>query len=50
MTFAKILDFLRRLKTRSEAPTTEYISNDRESQICHWMLFSVSPFLISRTP
>ena len=26
------------------------ISNDRESQNCYWVLFSVTRFLISRTP
>ena len=45
MAFSKIPDFQRRLKTRSQA-----ISNDWESQNFYWVLFSVTRFLILRKP
>ena len=53
MGFEKILDLLHRVKTHSKA-LTRYnlyrISYGRESQNCYWVLFSVTRFLISRTP
>ena len=51
MAFAKIPDFPHRLKTRSKTPTRYILFVMTEKvKTSSWVLFSVTRFLISRTP